>query len=119
VLDVPEEVAVARNAARPDRDFGSQVVTRQRKDLRRSLTRMDREGFRRVHVLRGVERVDAARIVYERAWTDRRELTGPFDVIGDVHGCRAELETLLTRLGWVVERDAEGRACGARHPAGR
>jgi protein phosphatase len=119
VLDVPEEVAVARNAARPDRDFGRQVVTLQRKDLRRSLTRMDREGFRRVHVLRGVERVDAARIVYERAWTDRRELTGPFDVIGDVHGCRAELETLLTRLGWVVERDAEGRACGARHPAGR
>jgi protein phosphatase len=116
VLDVPEEVAVARNAARPDRDFGSQVVTRQRKDLRRSLTRMDREGFRRVHVLRGVERVDAARIVYERAWTDRRELTGPFDVIGDVHGCRAELEALLHRLGYRLRRDERGRATGAHYP---
>jgi len=119
VLDVPEEVAVRRNAARPDRDFGRHVVTRQRKDLRRSLQRIDREGFRRVHVLRGVDQIDAARVVYERAWTDRRDLTGPFDIIGDVHGCRSELETLLTRLGWRIERDAAGRACGATHPQGR
>src|SRR5262249_11510301 len=36
-----------------------------------------------------------------------------FDIIGDVHGCRAELETLLGRLGYVVTRD------GATHPEGR
>ncbi|GII83511.1 hypothetical protein Ssi03_15010 [Sphaerisporangium siamense] len=53
VLDVPEEVAVARNALRPDRDFGAHVIVRQRKDLRRSLPKMSRDGFRRVHVLRG------------------------------------------------------------------
>ncbi|WP_205314867.1 hypothetical protein [Nonomuraea lactucae] len=49
-------------------------------------------------MLRGVEAVDNAAVTFERAWTDRRELTGPFDVIGDVHGCRAELEALLGRL---------------------
>ena len=32
---------------------------------------------------------------YERLFNDLRDLTGPFDIIGDVHGCRAELETLL------------------------
>ena len=49
-------------------------------------------------------------------WTDRRDLTGPFDVVGDVHGCRAELEQLLERLGYSIERDSDGRPVGARHP---
>lgn len=109
VLDVPEEVAIERNVTRPDRDFGAGVVIRQRKDLRRSLSKMSRDGFRRVHVLRGVEEIDAAAVGFEKAWTDRRELTGPFDVIGDVHGCRAELEALLARLGWEGVRHPEGR----------
>lgn len=109
VLDVPEEVAIARNADRPDRDFGPGVVIRQRKDLRRSLGRIAKEGFRRVHVLRGVEEIEAAGVAYEKAWTDRRELTGPFDVIGDVHGCRSELEALLRKLGWRGLSHPEGR----------
>jgi protein phosphatase len=33
---------------------------------------------------------------------DRRELTGPFDVVGDVHGCCDELEELLALLGYQV-----------------
>jgi protein phosphatase len=33
---------------------------------------------------------------------DRRDLTGPFDIIGDVHGCRDELIELLGRLGYGV-----------------
>ncbi len=50
---------------------------------------------------------------------DRSDLTGPFDIVGDVHGCRSELETLLGDLGWVVEHDSDGRAVDARHPDGR
>ncbi|MEV0994901.1 polynucleotide kinase-phosphatase [Nonomuraea sp. NPDC050202] len=109
VLDVPEEVAIERNAARPDRDFGPGVVIRQRKDLRRSLGKISGDGFRRVHVLRGLEEIEAATIAYEKAWSDKTELTGPFDIIGDVHGCRSELETLLRELGWQGLRHPEGR----------
>ncbi len=112
VLDVPEEVAIARNANRPDRDFGPQVIRRQRRDLRRSLGKIGKDGFRRVHVLRG-EDADRVVVGYEKAWSDRTELTGPFDIIGDVHGCRSELESLLRRLGWRVTPD------GAAHPEGR
>ncbi|GGO70818.1 polynucleotide kinase-phosphatase [Nonomuraea cavernae] len=118
VLDVPEEVAIRRNAARPERDFGAGVVIRQRKDLRRSLGKISRDGFRKVHVLRGLDAIDDATVSYEKAWTDRRDLTGPFDIIGDVHGCRAELESLLRRLGWVIER-VGGQAVSARHPEAR
>ncbi|QXJ20639.1 polynucleotide kinase-phosphatase [Actinomadura graeca] len=117
VLDVPEHVAAERNAGRPDRDLPGHVVPRQHRELRRGLRSLGRE-FRRSYVLRG-EEIDTVTVVREKAWNDRRELTGPFDIVGDVHGCREELEALLTALGYEIVRDGAGRAAGARHPAGR
>ncbi|WP_418059710.1 polynucleotide kinase-phosphatase [Pimelobacter simplex] len=119
VLDVPERVALDRNRERPDRDFGDHVVKRQARDLRRSLGRLRKEGFRRVHVLRGADEIAAARVVREPSWNDRREVTGPFDIVGDVHGCASELRTLLVELGWVLAYDDAGAAVGAHHPEGR
>ncbi|WP_407649201.1 polynucleotide kinase-phosphatase [Glycomyces albidus] len=119
VLDVPPSLAAERNHTRPDRDFGEAVVRRHHRDLKRSLKHLRKEGFRRVHHLSGAEAVEAARVVTEKSWNDRGEETGPFDLIGDVHGCRAELEALLTDLGWTIDRDAQGRATGAAHPEGR
>jgi polynucleotide kinase-phosphatase len=116
VLDVPEAVAVERNADRPDRDFGSHVIGRQRRDLHRSLRRLGKEGFRRVHVLRGVAEIDAVEVGRERPWNDRRDLHGPFDIIGDVHGCASELRTLLVQLGWALRLDERGEAVDAVHP---
>jgi protein phosphatase len=119
VLDVPESVAIARNRERSDRDFGDHVVARQRRDLRRSLKGMRKEGFRQVHELHGVDEIESVAIRRERSWNDRKDLSGPFDVIGDVHGCASELRSLLTELGWQLELDQAGRAVGATHPAGR
>ncbi|OEJ93903.1 polynucleotide kinase-phosphatase [Streptomyces thermolilacinus] len=110
VLDVPEEVCAARNAARPDRaDMPRHVIRRHRGELRRSLRGLEREGFRKVHVLRGVEEIEAAEVVLEKRYNDLRHLTGPFDIIGDIHGCASELEALLAKLGYV----------DGRHPGGR
>ena len=75
VLDLPEEVCVARNAARPDRDFGAHVIRRQRAQLKRSLRHLQREGFRRSWrpaVRRGRRGVE---IVRSPMWTDRRAET--------------------------------------------
>lgn len=113
VLDVPESVCVERTRARTDRSFGDGVVRRQRDELRRSLRDLEKEGFRRVHVLSSVDAVDAAEITIEPLLNDKRSVTGPFDIIGDVHGCRAELVELLTTLGYVVGSG------GAGHPDGR
>ncbi|MEU2161215.1 polynucleotide kinase-phosphatase [Streptomyces chengbuensis] len=110
VLDMPEEVCAARNAARPDRaDMPRHVIQRHRRELRRSLRGLEREGFRKVHVLRSVEEADAAEIVLEKRYNDLRHLTGPFDIIGDIHGCSSELDTLLARLGYVDGAHPEGR----------
>ncbi|ROQ34957.1 polynucleotide 3'-phosphatase /polynucleotide 5'-hydroxyl-kinase /polynucleotide 2',3'-cyclic phosphate phosphodiesterase [Streptomyces sp. PanSC19] len=110
VLDLPEEVCRSRNATRPDRaDMPAHVIQRHRRELRRSLRGLEREGFRKVHVLRSVEEVEEAEVVLERRFNDLRHLTGPFDIIGDVHGCRSELETLLAKLGYVDGHHPEGR----------
>ncbi|MFF7212370.1 polynucleotide kinase-phosphatase [Streptomyces sp. NPDC008238] len=110
VLDVPEQVCIERNASRPDRaHLLRHVVQRQQRELRRSLRQLEREGFRKVHILRGAEEVDAAEVVLERRYNDKRELTGPFDIIGDIHGCSSELETLLGKLGYVDGAHPEGR----------
>jgi protein phosphatase len=119
VLDVPEDVCLQRNAARPDRDFGPHVVRRQRDQLRRSLRGLNREGFRTVHTLRGTDEIADARIERTKLYNDLRSEHGPFDVIGDVHGCRAELETLLVELGYALRRDQAGRAVGAHHDSRR
>ncbi|MEV8045560.1 polynucleotide kinase-phosphatase [Streptomyces griseoluteus] len=101
VLDVPEEVCAERNAARPDRaGMPRRVIQRHTRELRRSLRHLEREGFRKVHVLRGVTEVEGATIVTEKRYNDLTHLTGPFDIIGDVHGCSAELESLLAKLGY-------------------
>ena len=118
VLDVPVAVAVERNAGREDRDFGAHVVRRQHDQLRRSLRGLEREGFRTVHVLSGVEAIDSAQVVREKLRNDLRDQHGPFDVIGDVHGCLPELTTLLDRLGYAITRDERGPV-DAAHPDGR
>jgi protein phosphatase len=115
VLDLPEKLCAERNAGRPDRDFGWHVIRRQRSQLRRNLSSLPREGFRTVHVLHTPDEVQAATITRTKLFNDLRHETGPFDVIGDVHGCLAELEQLLTKLDYAIDRDPEGRPVTARH----
>ncbi|MGY0461641.1 polynucleotide kinase-phosphatase [Kitasatospora sp. cg17-2] len=119
VLDVPVGVCAERNRTRPDRELPAFVIPRQHRELRASLPGLAKEGFRRVHVLRGAAEVASAEVVLERRRADLRHLTGPFDLVGDVHGCRSELETLLGRLGYRLVRDAAGRPVDAVPPAGR
>ncbi|MFE4423635.1 polynucleotide kinase-phosphatase [Streptomyces sp. NPDC056817] len=110
VLDVPEEVCAERNAARTDRsDMPRRVIRRHTRELRRSLRHLEREGFRKVHVLRGVDEVENASVVTEKRFNDLTHLTGPFDIIGDIHGCSVELESLLVKLGYTDGAHPEGR----------
>lgn len=108
VFDLPESVCHERNAQRPDRAFGPHVVRQQTQAMHRSLRGLGKEGFRHIAVFRSVADVDAATVERERLWNDKRDEHGPFDIIGDVHGCHDELLALLDRLGYAVAgtRDA-------------
>ena len=100
VLDVPERVCQERNRLRPDRQFGPHVVANQHRQFRQSLRNLKREGFRYVHIL-GPAQIETAQMTRVPLWTDRRQEHGPFDIIGDIHGCYDELTELLTRLGYT------------------
>jgi len=122
VFDLPEKLCQERNRERPDRDFGPHVIRQQSRQMRNALRLLDREGFRRVHVLRSPEEVDAAEIVREPLWNNLKQEHGPFDIIGDVHGCFDELAELLKQLGYSVDRAEDGATAAgpsARPPEGR
>ncbi len=103
VLDLPGRVAHDRNKTRPDRDFGPHVIRQQSQQLHRSLRGLEREGFRHIHVLKSLEEVEAAVIERQPLWNNLKREHGPFDIIGDVHGCFDELVDLLRGLGHGVD----------------
>jgi protein phosphatase len=100
VLNLPERLCQERNQQRDERDFGPHVVRQHISQLRRSLRGLSREGFRHMFVLESPEEVEAATIERVPLYNDKRQEHGPFDIIGDVHGCCDELETLLGQLGY-------------------
>ena len=115
VFDLPAEVCHARNQERPDRTFGPHVVRGHVQQLRRSLRNLGGEGFRSVHVLSSVEDVESVVVERQPLWTDKRHERGPFDLIGDVHGCFDELVALLRQLGYETSETA----AVWNHPQGR
>ena len=128
VFDLPDGVLEARRSARRDRTISPDAVARQRDQLRGGLEGIAHEGFAAVHVLREPTQVDGAAVRRVPLPPDRRDARGPFDVIGDVHGCTDELCELLVRLGYQeVPEDAPPAWDAAfatpaprwRHPEGR
>jgi protein phosphatase len=122
VFNLPEELCVANDQRRPGRSVGANVVRLHLDLLRRSLDKLGEEGFHPVYVLSSAAEVEQAMVEREPLPMDRRFERGPFDVIGDVHGCIDELLTLLGRLGYALawQPDAHGvPGVVARPPAGR
>jgi len=105
VFDFPEKLCQERNRNRPNRDFGSHVIRNQAQQLRRSLRGLEREGFRGLHIFRSSDELASLEIERQPMWTNLRAEHGPFDIIGDIHGCFDELRELLTELGYSVQKD--------------
>ncbi len=121
VLDIDPKICHERNQGRPNREFGPHVARNHSRALRRGLRGLQKEGFRKVHVMRTPDEVDTLEITREPLWTDRRADQGPFDIIGDIHGCFDELATLLAQLGCEIDPFEIGSEdlISARHPQGR
>jgi protein phosphatase len=113
VLNLPEDVCRDQNRERADRQFGEHVIKRHVQNIRRSLKGLQKEGFRQVYILNSLEQIAAVEIERQPLWNNKKHENGPFDIIGDVHGCCDELETLLTTLGYQLKEQTYV------HPAGR
>lgn len=123
VLDVPQRLCEDRNAERADRNFGNHVIRKQKQQLRRSIKGLKREGFRKIYILKSEEEVNAvSNIIREKLYNDKKDLHGPFDIIGDIHGCYEETVLLLEKLGYTlqsVEDDGKNYGLAVQHPENR
>lgn len=117
VFNLPEELFHERNAQRHDRDFGPHVIRNQTGAMRRGLRFLEKDGFRHVTVLNTEDEVNSATIERVKLWNNRQDEHGPFDIIGDIHGCYEELVALLTQLGYLIQGTPQEPLVTA--PAGR
>lgn len=100
VLNLPENELLKRNAARSDRGYPNHVIKKHSVALRQSIKRLKKEGFRFVYVLNSQEEIDNVEIVRTKLFNNKKDEHGPFDIIGDIHGCYDELKALLEKLGY-------------------
>ncbi len=120
VFSIPEHLCQERNQQRSDRNFGPHVIRQQSRQMRQSLHGLKKEGFHTISVLSSPEQVDTTTIERQSLWNNLKYEHGPFDIIGDVHGCFNELQTLLQRLDYQVTPPSEFAAPFlVSHPEGR
>jgi protein phosphatase len=113
VLDLPEEVCRERSRKRTDRGVPPHVIRRQRERMEHSIGNLEQEGFRFIYKLNSEDEVNEALVKRLPLRCDKTDLTGPFDIIGDVHGCYDELVELLEKLGYrEVKENANTGAAG-------
>lgn len=100
VLNIPENVCLERNKNRSDRQVGEHVIRRHSMQLRKSIRGLQKEGFRYVYVLNSIDEVEEVTFERQPLWNNLKHEHGPFDIIGDIHGCYDELKLLLEKLGY-------------------
>ena len=109
VFNMPAKLCQERNEARPDRNLKPHAIRQQSQQLRRSLRGLKREGFRQfTYVMSTPEVAESTRVERQPLWTNRTDEHGPFDIIGDIHGCFDELVELLGELGYEISTQPDG-----------
>ncbi|GCF09399.1 polynucleotide kinase-phosphatase [Dictyobacter arantiisoli] len=120
VFNLPEKLCHERNRERSDRQFGPHVVRNQILHLRRSLRLLKSEGFHHIYVLSSPEQVAEVEIEREPLWSNLKSEHGPFDLIGDIHGCFVEVRALLQQLGYTLSiQEQDEPRYQLTHPEGR
>lgn len=123
VLDMPQQICEDRNDGRPDRNFGNHVIRQQKQQLKRSVKGLKQEGFRKIYILKSPGEVESVTgIIREKLYNDKKDIKGPFDIVGDIHGCYDETVELLEKLGYLINKapdDGKNFGIEVMHPEHR
>ncbi len=116
-FDLPNELCQERSQQRSNRNLDSTIINQQYDNFKRSLRNMKHEGFKQITVLNSAAEVDNSEIKLIPLACNMQHETGPFDIIGDIHGCFDELVVLLEQLGYQIQFSASKYT--VIHPQGR
>lgn len=123
VLDMSQNLCEKRNQDREDRNFGTHVIRYQRQNLKRSFRAMRKEGFKDIFTLKSMEEVESVTAISrKKLYSNKKDIKGSFDIIGDIHGCYLETVELLQKLGYTIQKvEDNGKNYGLEvtHPEGR
>ena len=120
VFAMPVEICLAHNAGRTARLVPEAVILNHCEQLPKAVAALEGEGCHAVHSFSSPAEASSVAVIRGKMPADHRGDSGPFDIIGDVHGCFDELLALLYKLGYDIGNGGDGRAFGiARHPQGR
>lgn len=106
VFDMPDRLCIERNENRPERSINRGAIIRQITLLRKSRKWLKKDGIKSIYSFESPEETDRIESIERQPlYNNKKQEHGPFDIIGDVHGCIDELETLLQKLGYSVEKN--------------
>lgn len=101
VFNIPLASAIAMNQQR-QRQVPEDVIAVQAQEIQASLPGLAQEGFAKIHIFQSPKQLASLQVRWSKAKPDRTHLAGPFDIIGDIHGCFDELLLLLEKLGYQL-----------------
>jgi protein phosphatase len=111
-IELPEDELAALAPA-----YDRALWAREQDLLEQNLQFLDKEGIQQHFRIRSSAELAALQVEWQPLPCDRSELAGPFDLIGSLHGCHAELLALLAKLGYDRAHDPDGLL--PLHPQGR
>jgi protein phosphatase len=118
VFKLPDKLIEERNRSHNGRNLNSHVIDQHCRLVRKTIKLLKYEGFRYIYTFNSVEEIETSEIERQPLWTNRRTEHGPFDIIGDIHGCFDELKELIRNLGYVIQQDEQNKFC-IQHPQNR
>lgn len=95
--------------------FQDSLAESKKQSVKSQVQFLKQKGIKKIEVLEPHIKTEHIKINRLKSKNDKKELHGPFDMIGDIHGCYDELCALLIKLGYEVEEEQ----CTAYSPANR
>ncbi|QVK17433.1 metallophosphoesterase [Mycoplasmatota bacterium] len=117
VFNMSEWICYHRNKLRKDRDLEEKIIKYQYNQMQYSLMNLKKEGLNYVYIMNSIDDVMKTKIYETPLYCDKSDEKGPFDIIGDIHGCYDELVSLLQKLGYQI--DIQDDKYEIYHPEGR
>ncbi|NLC94595.1 MAG: AAA family ATPase [Bacilli bacterium] len=113
VFNLPKDIILANNRQKVFA-VDENIIEYQYHQLEDSLATLKQEGFNSVYIINSLEEFMNTEITLVPLFCEKQTETGPFDIIGDVHGCFDELKLLLEKLGYMINKNYH-----VSHPNGR